>query len=66
MPLYTWRCSKCQTSAEVFRTFDEYQLPPNSEEYSGSPKPCDHDWSREIGKTNVVKGGGWGGGKGYW
>lgn len=38
MPMYLWRCQKCQTSAEVLRTFDEYLVAPTEEEV-GAPRP---------------------------
>lgn len=76
MPIYKYRCQKCDMSAEVLRTFDEYRVPPTADECIGAPPdgedpPCDHEWEREIsGKLSVSFGGGWGRyggkGKGHW
>jgi hypothetical protein len=32
MPLYQYKCKHCKANLDVLRTFDEYQIPPTSEE----------------------------------
>jgi hypothetical protein len=67
MPLYNWKCSKCDTTAEVLRSFDDYQVPPGLEDDRLEDSDCDHEWERRIGSDiQVQRGPNWGGGKGNW
>lgn len=64
MPLYLWLDKKTGKTVEVMRSFAEYEKPPMEEE---SPGTAEAEWERQIeGGQSVVKGQGWGSGKGYW
>ena len=64
MPMYLWTDSKSKKEVSVMRKFSEYEVPPTAEE---APDVEDPDWVRDIGgNIAVVKGQGWGSGKGYW
>lgn len=73
MPLYQWRCSKCKTCIEVLRTFDQYEVPPGTDDDT-NPPPCSskkagHKWARYISSpATIVKTWAWSrdGGKGSW
>ena len=68
MPMYDWKCTKCEGVTTVLRSFDDYQLQPISEdgltikypEGSKEKKRCKHKWERIIGSGSVVRGPGWG------
>lgn len=71
MPLYRWKCKTCEGTVEVLRSFGDYEKGPEPDEVPEGFKCRDpeggHDFERTIsGKVNVVKGAGWGGGKGNW
>ena len=64
MPLYGWRCEKCNAKTEVLRKFDDYQVPP---EKCSNPDCDSKEFRRTIGEDIVVtKGWNWGDGKGNW
>ncbi len=64
MPLYLWLDKKTGKTVEIMRSFAEYEKPPTEEE---SPGTAEAEWERQIeGGQSVVKGQGWGSGKGYW
>jgi len=70
MPLYEWHCSTCGCTAEVIRSFDEYERGPEPDELPKGSECGDtgrpHSFERKIaGKVNVVKVPGWGK-KGEW
>jgi hypothetical protein len=71
MPLYPWKNLKTQKEVEVMRTFDEYKEPPTLEEALAQGMDegefNEAEWFKVIGKNiKVVRGDGWGGGKGNW
>jgi len=71
MPLYYWECKTCGCSTEVIRSFDAYEEKPEPDELPEGSKCTspggEHDFKRLLGgKVHVVKGSGWGGGKGNW
>jgi len=64
MPIYTYQDKKSGKKVDVIRSFNDYENPPTKEEAPGLEDP---EWERQIGDNQVVvKGNGWGGGKGYW
>lgn len=69
MPLYTYRCKKCDHCLDIMRSFDQYQdLPKDTDP---NYKPCitveeDHVWEKELGTFKLTKGVSWGPGKGHW
>jgi predicted nucleic acid-binding Zn ribbon protein len=64
MPLYVWKCTKCDAKKEVIRTFDGFRDPPTAEE--AGEGECEHEWDKQIGTPKIVRGSGWGGMKGHW
>ena len=68
MPIYEWSCKKCKKSVDIIRSFAEYENGPAEDELPAvEEEPCEHEWFRNIGdNTTVVKGNGWGSGKGSW
>jgi len=65
MPLYVWRCLKCEKKTEIVRSFDDYLDPPNTEE-GGECNEDKHEWDKEITPTRWLRGRGWQGQKGSW
>ncbi len=66
MPLYEWLDEVSGTKVEVLRSFADYEVPPQAEEMPEDIRAAEHKWVRQIGKSiRVVKGAGWGPGKGY-
>lgn len=64
MPFYRWVDKKTGKEVEVLRIFADYEKPPTKEE---APDIEDPEWERQVsGGQSVVKGHGWGNGKGYW
>jgi predicted nucleic acid-binding Zn ribbon protein len=64
MPIYSWVNKKSGKSVEVIRAFADYEKPPTEEE---APEEKEPEWERNIGADiTVVKGNGWGNGKGHW
>ena len=67
MPMYTWQDKVSSTVVTVVRAFSEYENPPEEEEIPEAIRGQEHEWERLIGADiAVVKGNGWGSGKGYW
>ena len=62
--MYLWLDKRTGKTVEVMRSFAEYEKPPTEEE---APGMSDAEWERQIeGGQAVVKGQGWGSGKGNW
>jgi len=61
MPLYRWADADGK-EIEVIRTFDDFEVPPTEEEAPEFTAP----WTRLLGISKVIKGYGWGAGKGAW
>lgn len=68
MPLYCWEDKKTGKQVEIMRSFDEYRDLPLREEAKEltDEEFAAAEWTKILGTPNVVKGRGWGGGKGYW
>jgi hypothetical protein len=71
MPLYEWHCSTCGCTAEVIRSFDEYERGPEPDELpkgSECTDPGGHAFERKLStKVKVTRAPGWGpGSKGNW
>lgn len=66
MPMYDWICTRCAAQAEVIRPIADSDLYPTPEETTKCPGEETHDWVRRLSAPSVVKGDGWGGGKGNW
>ena len=67
MPMYKYKCEKCGGSTEVIRSFIEYEVPPDEEEFptKEGEDTCTHEWGRVIGIPGVTFKGNWSG-KGNW
>lgn len=64
MPMYTYKCKKCEEQLDVLRKFDDYETPPQTDEYKN--QECEHNWERLIvSKVEVRKSAGFGK-KGHW
>lgn len=69
MPMYRYKDERTGTEIDVLRSFDEWEVPPNREETQQHWSDSEFEkaeWTRVIGIPGVVKGHGWGGGKGNW
>lgn len=60
VPVYQWKCSKCEQTVEIVRTVADYDQCPDDTE----SKPCKegetHEFQKCIGSTNFrLVGGGW-------
>lgn len=68
MPLYTYQCKHCKDWVEIVRTMAESEEPPTETELTQmGNRECKHELERKLkGAPGIVKGGGWGSGKGYW
>lgn len=67
MPLHTWNCTHCGKDVEVVRRIHEDATPPQPDELGPGEGGCDHVWAKVIrAAPGVVKGRGWGPGKGSW
>lgn len=67
MPIYTWLDKKSGTTVEIIRSFKDYENPPEGDELPAELQGKECDWERQIGDNqSVVKGNGWGAGKGSW
>lgn len=69
MPMYKWLDKKSGKDIEVIRTFDEFENPPQRDEVEKlltDEEFAAAEWERVIGIPGVVKGYGWGQGKGNW
>lgn len=68
MPIYTYMEKKSGIKVDIIRTFDNYDKPPEGDEIPEElRKKKKLQWERQIGDNQVVvKGNGWGAGKGYW
>jgi predicted nucleic acid-binding Zn ribbon protein len=64
MPLYHWKCKKCEADVEVLRNFDDYQVEPGLEDDKLEDSECEHEWSRHIGTGIQVQYAGYWPGKG--
>jgi predicted nucleic acid-binding Zn ribbon protein len=63
MPMYAWEHKKTKEIIEVIRSFDDSDVPPTKEEAKG----LTGKWEKIIGgKQTILKGRGWGPGKGNW
>ena len=62
MPVYGWKCNKCNAELDVVRSVADYQTPPDSSDMTEEEKKneCEHEWSRTIGSTQFsLQGRGW-------
>ena len=67
MPMYTYKCDKCQKELDVLRRISESDLPPQDYEMDKEEASCPHEWKRFMNSTPAVaKGWNWGPGKGNW
>ena len=67
MPIYLWVDKKSGKQVEIIRSFAEYENPPEGDEVPAELQGTEPQWERSIGdKISLVKGNGWGAGKGYW
>lgn len=68
MPIYQYIDHSTAERIEVVRTFEEWEAPPTREEaHQWTDEEYQNaSWERVIGVPGVVKGQGWGGGKGNW
>jgi predicted nucleic acid-binding Zn ribbon protein len=68
MPMYLYEDKVTGKQVEVLRSFDEYEKLPDAEEAKElSPEEfANAQWVRLVGASTVVKGRGWGLGKGFW
>lgn len=53
MPIYTWKCGKCNSEAEVLRSFKDYQVAPSTDldsekDLETVAKDCEHTWIKVI------------------
>jgi len=62
MPLYNWKCEKCDKREDTVETVDERDKPPATSDTD----TCEHEWTRLVGAPKMVKGTSWGPGKGHW
>lgn len=72
MPMYNYKCVKCELLVEVMRNISEHdRVPEASELPSEAEIPVDrkceaHEWKKQIGKTSFkLRGYGWSN-TGYW
>lgn len=74
MPMYSWKCTKCQEQLEILRSITDSDIPPKDEEEESlvppfdtdTYKPCKHEWNRHIGHApQKAYGANWGTRKGY-
>lgn len=69
MPIYCWHDKNSELKVEVIRSFAEYENPPVDDELPEAErgKQDSRKWERIIGSDiRVMRGAGWGMGKGYW
>lgn len=66
MPIYTYKDKKTDVHVEVIRDFKDWDRLPEGKEIPESLAGTEPDWERVIGNVSVVKGHGWGAGKGSW
>lgn len=70
MPIFDYKCRKCNLEVDVLRSISESDKPPVEGEGEEVTKDCPqapHEWRKQIKtKITVQKGWGWGGGKGHW
>lgn len=66
MPQYLYRCLTCDHRVAVIRSIKSYDVKPDPEESGVDCFEGPHTWERQVGAPAVVKGRGWGGGKGAW
>lgn len=69
MPLYDWKCEKCNQEVAVIRATAEYENTPTPEEVPGDGGLCVHVWKRFL-KAAPAASKSWlwdaKGGKGRW
>lgn len=64
MPLYEYKCDTCGEKAEVLVRVTDFV---DTSEFTHREGNCDGKWVRVIeGAPTIVRGAGWGGGKGFW
>lgn len=68
MPLYTWKCDKCEERIEILRSISKSDDKPDPDEDKELPAGCEHSWKRHIGEAPQKSyGSNWGyGRKGSW
>lgn len=58
--MYEWVCRGCGKKLDVLRSFDDYRVPPTTDEV---PEKCsdkrEHEWDKKIHSPHVTKGPGW-------
>lgn len=70
MPMYSWKDETSGKQVDIIRKFDASDEPPKRDDIS--PKDMsdaevdEAKWTKVLNNPAVVKGRGWGGGKGYW
>lgn len=56
MPMYEWKCRKCEKVTDVIRPISEHDIPPEKCDTCGERTEMD----KQIGSTNfILQGGGW-------
>jgi hypothetical protein len=72
MPMYDWRCTRCQLDVSTLRPFSESDTPPSEDDISDStagktdlPACLEHKWTKVILKAPGLSfTGSWGYGNG--
>ena len=65
MPIYVWKCKKCEEEVEIIRPISQYDDIPKVEEKECSEE-CDHEWRKVLGTFRKVHAQGYRGRKGSW
>ena len=66
MPIYHYRCEKCDKETEILRTVAEIDSPMTDEEREDTEE-CTHEYKRLIAPIRFYRGANWGTGKkGCW
>jgi len=72
MPMYRYQYIPTKEEIEVLRKFDEYTQIPTEQELGEDGWDIEDghreesNWQRILGTPKIVKGDGWGAGKGRW
>lgn len=71
MPLYRYRCLRCDKQIDILRSFDLSEDLPKEDDPEFTPcekseEDGEHKWQKEMGNFRLTRGANWTGKKGYW
>lgn len=65
-PMYQYKCKTCGQTEEVLRSLKDSDVLPGAEDSVPPAADHQHEWSKVLGATTIIKGPGWRGSKGNW